>query len=154
MTTTTRFSLLARWTAGALCVASLAACAPLVVGGAVTGGAIVATDRRSSGAQLDDQGIELRAANRLRDQLGNQARVSVTSYNRRVLLTGEAASESDKARAEAAHSPRPQQLFRHRSCFARREGGQGQHEHGIQGGDSGYDHSAGRTRRAARECRT
>jgi osmotically-inducible protein OsmY len=101
MTTTTRFSFLARWTAGALCVASLAACAPLVVGGAVTGGAIVATDRRSSGAQLDDQGIELRAANRLRDQLGNQARVSVTSYNRRVLLTGEAASESVKARAEA-----------------------------------------------------
>lgn len=100
MTTNSRFSFLARWTAGALCVASLAACAPMMVGGAVTG-AIVATDRRSSGAQLDDQGIELRAANRLRDQLGNRARVSVTSYNRRVLLTGEAASESVKADAEA-----------------------------------------------------
>lgn len=100
MTTCNRFSLSARLMAGALCVASLSACAPLVVGGAVTG-AMVATDRRSSGVQLDDQGIELRAANRLRDKLGNRARVSVTSYNRRVLLTGEAASESAKAEAEA-----------------------------------------------------
>jgi osmotically-inducible protein OsmY len=62
---------------------------------------MVAVDRRSSGAQLDDQGIELRAANRLRDQMGNRARVSVTSYNRHVLLTGEAASEAAKAEAEA-----------------------------------------------------
>lgn len=101
MTTTShRFSLSARLIAAALCVASMSACVPLMVGGAVTG-AIVAVDRRSSGAQLDDQGIELRAANRLRDNLGNRARVSVTSYNRRVLLTGEAASESVKAEAEA-----------------------------------------------------
>ena len=98
--TTPRFSLAARLMAGALCAASLSACAPLMVGSAVTG-AMVATDRRSSGAQLDDQGIELRAANRLQDKLGNRARVSVTSYNRRVLLTGEAASESAKAEAEA-----------------------------------------------------
>ena len=80
-----------------LLAATVSACAPLVVGGAVAGAAIVATDRRSSGAQLDDQAIELRAANRIRDQLGNRARVSVTSYNRRVLLTGEVASERDKA---------------------------------------------------------
>lgn len=71
----------------------LSACAPLIVGGAV-GGALVAVDRRTSGAQLDDQGIELRANNRLKDELGDaRARVTVTSYNRRVLLTGEAASE-------------------------------------------------------------
>jgi osmotically-inducible protein OsmY len=99
MTTSNRFSLSARLMAGALFVASLAACAPLMVGGVVTG-AIVAVDRRSSGAQLDDQGIQVRAATRLRDNLGNRARVSVTSYNRRVLLTGEAASESIKAEAE------------------------------------------------------
>lgn len=73
----------------------LSACAPLMVGGAV-GGALVAVDRRTSGAQLDDQGIELRASNRLRDQMGNRARASVTSYNRRVLLTGEVASAADK----------------------------------------------------------
>ena len=76
--------------------ATLSACAPLIVGGAV-GGALVAVDRRSSGAQLDDQGIELRSNNRLKDELGDaRARVAVTSYNRRVLLTGEAASEAVK----------------------------------------------------------
>lgn len=73
----------------------LSACAPLIVGGAV-GGALVAVDRRTSGAQLDDQGIELRATNRVRDQMGNRARAVVTSYNRRVLLTGEVASAADK----------------------------------------------------------
>jgi osmotically-inducible protein OsmY len=73
----------------------LSACAPLIVGGAV-GGALVAVDRRTSGAQLDDQGIELRASNRVRDQMGNRARAVVTSYNRRVLLTGEVASAADK----------------------------------------------------------
>jgi osmotically-inducible protein OsmY len=78
---------------------SLSACAPLIVGGAVTS-AFVATDRRTSGAQLDDQGIELRGANRLRDQMGERGSVSVTSYNRQVLLTGEVASEEDKALAE------------------------------------------------------
>jgi osmotically-inducible protein OsmY len=79
--------------------AVLSACAPLVLGGAAVGTALVATDRRSSGAQLDDQSIELRAGNRLRDQLGGRANVAVTSYNRQVLLTGEA--NSDAARAEA-----------------------------------------------------
>lgn len=80
--------------------AAVSACAPLVVGGAMTG-AFVVTDRRTSGAQLEDQGIELRAANRLREQIGQRGNVSVTSYNRRVLLTGDVASEQDKALAES-----------------------------------------------------
>ena len=99
MNTNPRLSRSARWLAGALCVASLTACAPLMVGGALTG-AMVAVDRRSSGAQLDDEGIELRASNRLRDEMGNRARVSVTSYNHRVLLTGEAANQAAKATAQ------------------------------------------------------
>lgn len=70
-------------------------CAPLVVGGVATT-AIVASDRRTSGAQLEDQGIELRAANRLRDALGTRGHVNVTSYNRQVLLTGEVPTEADK----------------------------------------------------------
>lgn len=78
---------------------SLSACAPLILGGAVTS-AFVATDRRTSGAQLEDQGIELRGANRLREQLGERGSVSITSYNRQVLLTGEVANEEDKALAE------------------------------------------------------
>lgn len=76
--------------------ATVSACAPLMMGGAAVGSALVATDRRTSGAQLDDQTIELRAANRLRDQMGTRARLDVTSYNRRVLLTGEVASARDK----------------------------------------------------------
>lgn len=75
---------------------TVSACAPLMMGGAAVGGALVVTDRRTSGAQLDDQTIELRAANRLRDQMGTRARLDVTSYNRRVLLTGEVASARDK----------------------------------------------------------
>lgn len=98
-----RFPSIGRLAASILGVAALAAtvsaCAPLMVGGAAMTGAVVATDRRSSGAQLDDQGIELRAANRLRDQMGSRARISVTSYNRRALLTGEVANERDKALA-------------------------------------------------------
>jgi osmotically-inducible protein OsmY len=80
-------------------VAGLSACAPLVIGGAVGTGVLVATDRRTSGTQLEDQGIELRAAARLRDEFGNRARVNVTSFNRRVLLTGDVSSETDKALA-------------------------------------------------------
>lgn len=80
-------------------VMGLSACAPLVVGGAVGSTVLVATDRRTSGAQLEDQGIELRAAARLREEFGNRARVVVTSYNRRVLLTGEVPSDTDKALA-------------------------------------------------------
>jgi osmotically-inducible protein OsmY len=84
----------------ALLGAGLLACAPLVVGSAVGTGVLVATDRRTSGAQLEDQGIELKAASRLRDQFGDRARVVVTSFNRRVLLTGETPTEADKATAE------------------------------------------------------
>ena len=75
----------------------LPGCAPLLVGGAAVTSAVVITDRRTSGAQLEDQGIELRAASRLRDEVGSRVRVNVTSYNRRVLLTGEVPNERDKA---------------------------------------------------------
>lgn len=84
---------------GVLLGGALSACAPLVIGGAMTT-AMVAVDRRTSGAQLEDQGIELRAANRLRDRMGERGNVSVTSYNRQVLLTGEVATEQDKSLAE------------------------------------------------------
>lgn len=79
---------------------SLTACFPLVVGGAMAGGALVAIDRRTSGTQLEDEGIELRAMSRLRDNIGSRARVSVTSYNRQVLLTGEVLNEQDRKLVE------------------------------------------------------
>ncbi|MBB1075076.1 BON domain-containing protein [Rhodoferax sp. 4810] len=79
--------------------ASLTACFPVVVGGAVMGG-LVATDRRTSGAQLEDEGIELRSASRIRDNLGDRVHVNVTSYNRRVLMTGEVPTEQDRQLVE------------------------------------------------------
>ena len=48
------------------------ACAPLMVGGAMVGGALMATDRRTSGTQVEDQGIELKANARLREQFGSR----------------------------------------------------------------------------------
>ena len=79
---------------------SLSGCFPLLAGGALAGGALVAIDRRTSGAQLEDEGIELRAMSRLRDSIGSRARVSATSYNRQVLLTGEVLNEQDKKLVE------------------------------------------------------
>ncbi|MEI6759356.1 MAG: BON domain-containing protein [Betaproteobacteria bacterium] len=84
---------------GASIVAGLSACAPVVIGGAVMG-SLVATDRRTAGAQLEDEGIELRAQSRLREALGERAHVNVTSYNRQVLLTGEVPNTQDRQLAE------------------------------------------------------
>ncbi len=87
--------------AASLMATSLAGCvAPLLVGGAFAGGILAATDRRTSGAQVEDQGIELRAASRLSDAMGERAHINITSYNRQVLMTGEVPSEKDKATAE------------------------------------------------------
>ena len=80
-------------------LAALQGCAPLIMGGAMVGGALVATDRRTAGTQIEDEGIELKAGHRVR-ALGTQAHVNVTSYNRMALLTGEVPSEADKARIE------------------------------------------------------
>lgn len=77
---------------------SLGACFPLVAGGAMMTG-FVAVDRRTSGAMLDDQSIELKINTRIRDSLGERVHINVASYNRKVLLTGEATSAQDKERA-------------------------------------------------------
>ena len=86
---------------GALLVsATLSACAPLIVGGAMVGGAFMVTDRRTSGAQVEDQAIELKAMNRTREILGDRGHVNATSYNRTVLLTGEVPAEADRTAVE------------------------------------------------------
>ena len=82
--------------AAAALAAGLSACAPLVVGGAVMGG-MMATDRRTTGTQVEYEGIELRAVNRIRETLGDRAHVNVTSFNRQVLLTGEVPTAQDRA---------------------------------------------------------
>ena len=73
----------------------LSACAPVMLAG-FAGTAMVASDRRTSGTQLEDETIELRGSARIRDALGERAHVNITSYNRQVLLSGEVASERDK----------------------------------------------------------
>ena len=96
---------LARWTTSVAAVAllgsALAGCAPLLVGGAVVGGSLIATDRRTPGIQLEDEGIETRASSRVRE-LATLGNVTVTSYNRSVLLTGEVPGAAERAAVEQA----------------------------------------------------
>lgn len=73
----------------------LSACAPVMLAG-FAGTAMVASDRRTSGTQLEDETIELRGSARIRDALGERAHVNINSYNRQVLLSGEVATERDK----------------------------------------------------------
>ncbi len=87
-------------TVAAVAATGLSACAPLLVGGAMIGGTLMYADRRTSGAQVEDQAIELKAIRRLAENFGNSAHVNVTSYNRVVLLTGEVPNEADKAMVE------------------------------------------------------
>ncbi|MBC5784001.1 BON domain-containing protein [Ramlibacter sp. USB13] len=94
------FSLPVASLAAALLASTLAGCAPLVIGGAAAGAAIMMNDRRSSGAQIDDETIEMRAGSRLTEAFGERAHVNVASYNRQVLLTGEVPSEAAKQQAE------------------------------------------------------
>ena len=88
-------SFLVKAVSGLLLVCTLGACAPLMIAG-VAGTAMVASDRRTSGAQLEDESIELRAKARIRDNLGERVHVNVTSFNRQVLLTGEVTAEKDR----------------------------------------------------------
>lgn len=78
--------------------ATMPGCATLVAGAALGGTVLVASDRRTTGTQLEDETIELKVAARVREQLGERARVNATSFNRKVLLTGEVASEADRQR--------------------------------------------------------
>jgi osmotically-inducible protein OsmY len=80
---------------------ALAGCEAIILGGAVIGGGLVVTDRRTTGAQLEDQGIELKAAARIRDA-ATLGHINATSYNRLVLLTGEVPGEAEKAKVEQA----------------------------------------------------
>ena len=80
----------------------LPACAPVLVGGAMVGGALASVDRRTAGTQVEDQAIELKAAARVRELTGEQANVNVTSYNRIVLLTGEVPDAAARGSVEQA----------------------------------------------------
>lgn len=79
---------------------AVSGCLPVVATGAAVG-AFAALDRRTVGAQTEDQGIELKGLAQIRDRIPDGRGISVTSYNRKVLLTGQVANEADKRAAEA-----------------------------------------------------
>jgi osmotically-inducible protein OsmY len=81
-------------------ISQITACVPVVVGGAAAGGAMAA-DRRTSGIYLEDENIELKAFKKMETNLGENAHVNVTSYNRNVLLTGEVPAAESKTKAES-----------------------------------------------------
>ncbi|AXK39205.1 BON domain-containing protein [Crenobacter cavernae] len=76
---------------------SLGGCAAVVAGGAATG-VLAANDRRTSGAQVDDQSIELKGR-KIADKIP-ASHVNVTAYNRAVLMSGEVPTDAAKSEAE------------------------------------------------------
>jgi osmotically-inducible protein OsmY len=86
-----------------LATLALSACAPLLLGGTATG-VLVANDRRTSGAQLEDQTIEIKSLGNIKNVVGDRGHINVTSFNRRVLVTGEVPSAGDKSAVAAALS--------------------------------------------------
>lgn len=80
-------------------ISQITACVPVVVGGAAATGAMAA-DRRTSGIYVEDENIELKAVKKMETNLGEDAHVNVTSYNRNVLLTGEVPVAESKSKAE------------------------------------------------------
>ena len=77
----------------------LQGCFPMVAAGAGAA-ALSAIDRRTTGTQVEDEGIELRASNRIGERYGDKVHVNVTSFNRGVLLTGEAPDETTRVAIE------------------------------------------------------
>lgn len=75
-------------------------CVPVIVGGAAAG-VMSAHDRRSTGTQTDDETTEWKASNHIPAQYREAAHVNFTSYNRRVLITGEVPNEEAKSVIEA-----------------------------------------------------
>jgi osmotically-inducible protein OsmY len=78
----------------------LQGCFPLIAGGAGAT-ALVLADRRTVGAQTEDKEVDLRGESRVNDRFGDRVHINVSSYNRNVLLTGEAPDAATKAQIEA-----------------------------------------------------
>jgi osmotically-inducible protein OsmY len=95
-----KFSLSLVWGALLLQLGGCIAVPALMVGGGVGVGTMLATDRRTPGAAIEDRGIETKAAFRIREALGDAVHVNVSSYNRLALITGEVPDEKRKAQIE------------------------------------------------------
>ena len=74
----------------------LQSCIPLIIGAGVGAGVMMAEDRRSSGTVLEDKTVEIKAGNRITEKYGEQVNINVTSFNRFVLLSGQAPTDEIK----------------------------------------------------------
>jgi osmotically-inducible protein OsmY len=83
-----------------MCLGLASCAAPLMFGG-VIGGAMVASDRRSAGIQLEDESIEQRSVTAIRENFGSKEHINITSYNRQVLLTGEVSNDAVRRQVES-----------------------------------------------------
>jgi len=72
---------------------------PIMATGIVAG-SLIASDRRTGGTILEDQNIESKALNQINAQHKETVYVNVTSFNRRVLITGQVPNETVKTDIE------------------------------------------------------
>lgn len=101
MATSQRFSrLLLALSLPLVSLGVLSGCAPLIVGGAAATTAVVATDRRTAGEQVEDQAIEMKVGSETRKLVGENGRINSVSYAGQVLLIGDVPTEQDKQQAE------------------------------------------------------
>ena len=91
--------LIAALIVGATVLPALQGCFPMVATG-ITSGVLATVDRRSLGTQTEDESIEWKASSRVSEKLGDQVHTNFTSFNRKVLLTGEVPTAEAKAQAE------------------------------------------------------
>lgn len=73
---------------------ALAACVPAIMIAGGASGVMSLHDRRTTGVQADDEGIEWKALQRVPQKYAEVSHTNYTSYNARVLITGEAPNES------------------------------------------------------------
>ncbi len=93
--------------AAALLPLLLQGCLPVVAAGA-SGGALAAFDRRSLGTQTDDESIEWKASARVGEKPWENVHINFTSFNRRVLISGEVPSEQVRSEVENIVNAVPQ----------------------------------------------
>ena len=91
--------LIAALALGAAVLPALQGCFPIVAAG-VTTGVMATVDRRTVGTQTEDETIEWKSSSRAGEKLGNKAHMNFTSYNCKVLITGEVTTEEGKAEVE------------------------------------------------------
>ena len=87
--------------AAAVATVGLSGCAPILIGGAAVASATVITDRRTTGSIVDDEVLEKRVRYEIGEVIGHEKHhVVVTSYEGKVLLTGEVLTAADRQKAQ------------------------------------------------------